>query len=133
MVVNMDAERGDRVRIGGKVGGMRGEGIPSRFGASQLMSEHWPQNLARSIYLIFACERLAPLSRPNCIFNLSGLKERGKFSSCLSPHTLSHLNKPISWTLRLVLNSKQADMGCLVFSWTGCCCSRLYLLFIWDF
>lgn len=44
MEVNMDAKRGDRVRTGGKVGGMRGEGIPSRFGASQLMSEHWPQN-----------------------------------------------------------------------------------------
>lgn len=110
MEINMDAERGDRVRVGGKVGGMRGEGIPSRFGASQLMSEHWPQNPARSIYLIFACERLAPLSRPNCIFNLSGLKERGNFSSCLSPHTLSHLNKPISWTLLHLLNKQAASL-----------------------
>lgn len=75
-----------------------GEGIPSRFGASQLKSEHRPQNPARSIYLIFACERTAPLSGPNCTFNLSGLKEKGNFSPCLSPHTLSRLNKPISWT-----------------------------------
>lgn len=74
------------------------EGIPSRFGASQLKSEHRPQNPASSIYLIFACERTAPLSGPNCTFNLSGLKEKGNFSPCLSPHTLSHLNKPISWT-----------------------------------
>lgn len=62
------------------MGGMREEGISSRFGASQLKSEHRPQSPARSIYLIFACERTAPLSGPNCIFNLSGLKERGNFS-----------------------------------------------------
>lgn len=78
-----------------------GEGIPSRFVASQLKSEHRPQNPAHSIYLIFACERRTPLSESNCTFNLSGLRERGNFSPCLSPHTLSHFNKPISWTFLL--------------------------------
>lgn len=77
------------------------EGIPSRFGASQLKSEHRPQNPALSIYLIFACEKTAALSGPNCTFNLSGMKERGNFSPCLSLHTLSYLNKLISWTFLL--------------------------------
>lgn len=88
-------------RKGRKVGAVAGEGIPSRFGAPQLKSEHRPQNPARSIYLIFACEWKAPLSGPNCTFNLSGLKERENFSPCLSPHTLFRLNKPISRTLLL--------------------------------
>lgn len=56
---------------------MRGEETLSRFGASQLKSEQQPQCPARSVYLIFACERAAALLGPNCIFNLSGLKEKG--------------------------------------------------------
>lgn len=62
------------------------------------LSIYRPQKPARSIYLIFACERTAPLSRPNCTFNLSGMKERGNFSPCLSPQIHSRLNKPISRT-----------------------------------
>lgn len=80
---------------------MRGEGKSSRFGASQLKSEQRPQCPARSIYLIFACERAAALSGPNCIFNLSGLKEKGNL-----PLPLPLLNKPISRTLLFKLNGE---------------------------
>ena len=74
---------------GRESGRHEGEGILSRFGASQLKSEHRPQNLARSIYLIFACERVVPLFGSNCTFNLSGLKERRNFSPSLPSHPLS--------------------------------------------
>lgn len=99
--VRRGEERRGGSEEGRESGRHEGEGTSSRFGASQLKSEHRPQNPAHSIYLIFACERTAPLSGSNCTFNLSGLKERGNFSPCLSPHTLSRLNKPISWTFLL--------------------------------
>lgn len=80
---------------------MRWEETSSRFGASQLKSERQPQCPARSIYLIFACERAAALLGSNCIFNLSGLKEKGNL-----PLPLRLLNKPISRTLLFKLNGE---------------------------